>query len=121
MFSFVFILDFGTRPVKRKTLQAEKRREDAAELSEVALQSSGLWQAPTEGRNPAPLEFRTFDRWQQPLWLLWLLIWPGPLTWVGAEPELDSLDATCCPSPRRYCVGPSRSALHRSFGISSRK
>ena len=45
----VFILDFGTRPVKRKTLQAEKRREDAAELSEVALQSSGLWQAPTEG------------------------------------------------------------------------
>ena len=56
-------MDFGTRPVKRKTLQAEKRREDAAELSEVALQSSGLWQAPTQGRNPAPLEFRTFD-WQ---------------------------------------------------------
>ena len=116
----VFILDFGTRPVKRKTLQAEKRREDAAELSEVALQfrAQDFGRRPlrgSEGRNPAPLEFRTFDRWQQPLWLLWLLIWPGPLTWVGAEPELDSLDATCCPSPRRYCVGPSRSALHRSF------
>ena len=67
----------------RNTLQAEKRREDAAQLpSDVALPSSGLWQAAAAAAAAVAA----------------YLAWPSDL----GEPEFTAPDA-----PRWLFLGPS--------------